>query len=43
MLWGGDEIDLHYSQEELIDFELDIALGKMEKDAIKKWFVAHSE
>ena len=36
-------IDLHYSQEELIDFGLDIASGKMKKDEIKKWFVAHSE
>ena len=36
-------IDLHYSQDELIDFGLAIASGKMEKDAIKEWFTAHSE
>ena len=36
-------IDLHYSQEELIDFGLDIASRKMKKDEIKKWFAAHSE
>ena len=36
-------IDLHYSQDELIDFGLAIASGKMEKDAIKEWFAAHSE
>ena len=36
-------IDLNYSQEELIDFGLKIALGKMKKDEIKEWFVNHSK
>ena len=34
-------IDLNYSQEELIDFGLKIASGKMIKDEIKAWFVNH--
>jgi len=36
-------IDLNYSQEELIDFGLKIASGKMKKDEIKEWFVNHSK
>ena len=36
-------IDLNYSQEELIDFGLKIASGKMQKDEIKEWFVNHSK
>ena len=36
-------IDLNYSQEELIDFVLKIASGKIKKDEIKEWFVNHSK
>ena len=36
-------IDLNYTQEELIDFGLKIASGKMKKDEIKEWFVNHSK
>ena len=36
-------IDLNYTQEELIDFGLKIASGKMQKDEIKEWFGNHSK
>ena len=36
-------IDLNYTQEELIDFGLKIASGKIQKDEIKKWFGNHSK
>ena len=36
-------IDLNYSQEELIDFGLKIASGKMKKDEIKEWLVNRSK
>ena len=36
-------IDWNYSQEELIDFGLKIASGKMKKDEIKKWSGNHSK
>ena len=33
--------NIEYSQAELIDFGLNIASGKMNKDAIKAWFLNH--
>lgn len=33
---------VQYSQRELIDFGLNIASGKMNKDEIKKWLVEHT-
>ena len=36
-------IDQNYSQEELIDFGLKIASGKMKKDEIKEWSGNHSK
>ena len=36
-----NELDLNYTQEELIDFGLEIASGKIKKDAIKEWFIKH--
>ena len=38
-----NEIELNYSQEELINLGIEIASGKMRKDEIKKWFVTHSK
>ncbi len=34
-------IFFEYSQAELIDFGLNIASGKMNKDDIKAWFLNH--
>ena len=36
-------IELNYTQEELIDFGLKIASGKMKKDEIKEWSGNHSK
>ncbi len=33
--------NIEYSQAELIDFGLNIASGKMNKDDIKAWFLTH--
>ena len=35
--------NIEYSQEELIDFGLSIAAGKMSKDEIKQWLIEHEE
>jgi hypothetical protein len=37
------DINLLYSQQELIDFGFSIASGKMPKDDIKKWFIEHKK
>ena len=36
-----NNVDLAYSQQDLIDFGLAVASGKISKDDIKKWFVNH--
>ena len=36
-----NNIELKYSQQDLIDFGLDIADGKLNKDNIKEWLVHH--
>ena len=36
-----NNVDLVYSQQDLIDFGLAVASGKISKDDIKKWFVNH--
>ena len=36
-----NNVDLSYSQNDLIDFGLNIASGKMSKDAIKEWLIEH--
>ena len=38
-----NDINLLYSQQELIDFGFSIASGKMPKDDIKKWFTEHKK
>lgn len=35
--------NIEYSQKELIDFGLNIAAGKMTKDAIKDWLLKHKK
>ena len=35
--------NIEYSQKELIDFGLNIAAGKMAKDAIKDWLLKHKK
>lgn len=34
-------VELNYTQQELIDFGLGIASGKMSSDDIKEWFLSH--
>ena len=34
-----NNIELRYSQQELIDFGLDVASGKLNKDDIKDWMI----
>lgn len=34
-------VELNYTQQELIDFGLEIASGKMSSDDIKEWFLSH--
>lgn len=36
-----NNIEVNYSQRELIDFGLDIASGKMSKNDIKGWIIEH--
>lgn len=36
-----NNIEVNYSQQELIDFGLDIASGKMSKNDIKGWIIEH--
>ena len=36
-----NNIEVNYSQQELIDFGLDIASGKMSKNDIKEWIIEH--
>lgn len=36
-----NNIEVNYSQQELIDFGLDIASGKMSKNNIKGWIIEH--
>lgn len=38
-----DNVNLVYSQQELINFGLAVASGKMSKDDIKGWFVTHKK
>jgi len=38
-----NDVDLVYSQQELIDFGLSVASGKMSKDDIKEWLYAHNK
>ena len=33
--------EVNYSQQELVDFGLDIASGKMSKNDIKEWIIEH--
>ena len=35
--------NIEYSQEELIDFGLNIAAGKMSKDEIREWLIGHKK
>jgi len=36
-----NNIEVNYSQQELVDFGLDIASGKMSKNDIKEWIIEH--
>ncbi len=36
-----NNVELAYTQKELIEFGLNIASGKMSKDSIKEWLVIH--
>ena len=36
-----NNIEVNYSQQELVDFGLDIASGKMSKNDIKGWIIEH--
>ena len=36
-----NNIEVNYSQQELVDFGLDIASGKMSKNNIKGWIIEH--
>jgi len=36
-----NKIDLKFSQEELINFGLNVARGDLSKDGIKKWIISH--
>ena len=36
-----NNIEVNYSQQELIDFGLDISSGKMSKNDIKGWIIEH--
>ena len=38
-----NNIELNYSQQELIDFGLGIASGKTSKNSIKEWFIQHKK
>ena len=38
-----NNVGLSYSQNDLIGFGLNIASGKMSRDAIKEWLVEHSK
>ena len=38
-----NNVNIEYSQAELIDFGLSIASGKMNKDEIKNWFLNHRQ
>ena len=38
-----NDVDLVYSQQELIDFGLSVASGKMSKDDIKEWLYPHNK
>ena len=36
-----NNIEVNYSQQELVDFGLDIASGKISKNDIKEWIIEH--
>ena len=36
-----NNIEVNYSQQELVDFGLDIASGEMSKNDIKEWIIEH--
>lgn len=38
-----NDIDLEYSQQELVSIGLDVASGKMAKEEIKAWLEGHKE
>lgn len=38
-----NNIESDYSQQELIDFGLEVASGKISKDDIKEWRIAHKK
>ena len=38
-----NNVDLLYSQQDLIDFGLNVASGKMSRNDIKEWFIKHKQ
>ena len=38
-----NNIELDYTQKELIEFGLSVASGKMSKDSIKQWLIIHKK